>query len=108
MRVSRKLCQRGSNSTVCFFFLFFLIKGERIQIPLKAGFIIGPLAKRHFKWRFAGGPMMMTRHVMLALYMCSFVIFYGIWTNIAKKIYFRDFPVGSGPLVPTPSGSAHD
>ena len=29
-----------------------------IQIPLKAGIIIGPLAKRHFKWRFAGGPMM--------------------------------------------------
>ena len=36
-------------------------------MPLKAGFIIGPLAKRHFKWRFAGGPMM-ARHVMLAWY----------------------------------------
>ena len=60
---------------VLFFFAFFLlIRGERIQIPLKAGFIIGPLAKRHFKWSFAGGPMM-ARYVMLAWYMCSFVIF---------------------------------
>ena len=78
MRGSRKLCQRGSNSTV--FFLFFcccLVDtwGERIQIPLKEGFIIGPLAKRLFKWRFAGGPMM-GRHVMLAWYMGSFEIFY--------------------------------
>ena len=40
-------------------------------MPLKAGFIIGPLWNRHFKWRFAGGPMM-ARHVMLARYMCSF------------------------------------
>ena len=71
-------------------------------MPLKAGFIIGPLAKRHFKWRFAGVPMM-ARHVMLAWVMCSFVIFYGIWTSIAKKtLYFRDFPWGSGPPVSHP------
>ena len=49
---------------------FLLDKGERIQIPL----IIGPLAKRHFKWRFAGRPML-ARHVMLAWYMFSFEIF---------------------------------
>ena len=49
-----------------------------IQIPLKAEAIIGPLVKRHF----AGGPMM-ARHVMLAWYMCSFVIFWGIWASIA-------------------------
>ena len=88
--------------------LFLLDKGERIQIPLKAGVIIGPLAKRHFKWRFAGRPML-ARHVMLAWYMFSFEIFYGIWTCIdKKKLYFCDFPGGgSGPPVP-PSGSAHD
>ena len=86
MHGSRKLCQRGSNST------FLLDKGERIQIPL----IIGPLAKRHFKWRFAGRPML-ARHVMLAWYMFSFEIFYGIWTSIdKKKLYFCDFP-GGGP-----------
>ena len=50
---------------------------------------------------------MMASHVMLAWYMCSFEIFYGIWTNIDKKLYFCDFPGGSGPPVP-PSGSAHD
>ena len=88
--------------------LFLLDKGERIQIPLKAGVIIGPLAKRHFKWRFAGRQML-ARHVMLAWYMFSFEIFYGIWTSIDKKLYFCDFPGGggSGPPVPPP-GSAHD
>ena len=60
-----------------------------------SGVIIGPLAKRHFKLRFAGGPMM-ARHVMLAWYMCSFEIFYGIWTSNAKKLYFCDFPGGGG------------
>ena len=47
LRGSRKLCQRGSNSS--FFFIFFLVDrgGGGIQIPLKAGVIIGPLAKRH-------------------------------------------------------------
>ena len=76
---------------------FLLDKGERIQIPL----IIGLLAKRHFKWRFAGRPML-ARHVMLAWYMFSFEIFYGIWTSC-------DFPGGGGVRTPCPpSGSAHD
>ena len=83
---------------------FLLDKGERIQIPLKAGVIIGLLAKRHFKWRFAGRPMLAC-HVMLAWYMFSFEIFYGIWTSIdKKKLYFCDFPGGGGggpdPLSP--------
>ena len=39
---------------------------------------------------------MMARLVMLAWYMCSFEIFYGIWTSIAKKLYFCDFPGGVG------------
>ena len=94
---------------------FLLDKGERIQIPLKAGVIIGPLAKRHFKWRFAGGPML-ARHVMLARYMISFEIFYGIWTSIDKKNYifviFRGGGGGGGGggvRTPCPpSGSAHD
>ena len=41
---------------------------------------------------------MMARHVMVAWYMCSFEIFYGIWTSIAKKTIFVIFQVGgSGP-----------
>ena len=72
-----------------------------MQIPLKAGFIIGPLAKRHFKRRFAGRPMM-ARYVMLAWYMCRFEIFYGIWTSIAKKLYLCGFPVGVRAPCPSP------
>ena len=83
--------------------LFLLDKGERIQIPLKAGVIIGPLAKHHFKWRFAGRPML-ARHVMLAWYMFSFEIFYGIWTSIDKKNYifviFQGRGGGPDPLSP--------
>ena len=47
---------------------------------------------------------MMARHVMLAWYMCSFEIFYGTWVNIAKKLYYCDFPVEGGPdpLPPPP------
>ena len=38
----QKVMSEGSNST------FFVNKGgERIQLPLKKGVIIGPLAKRH-------------------------------------------------------------
>ena len=51
---------------------------------------------------------MMARHVMLAWYMCSFEIFYGIWTSIDKKNYiFVIFQGGPDPLSP-PSGSAQD
>ena len=76
--------QKIMSEGVQLFFFFKLIRGEVIRIPLKAGVIIGPLAKRHFKWLFVGGPMM-ARHVMLVWYMCSFEIFYGIWTSIANK-----------------------
>ena len=44
-------------------FVFKLMKGEEIQIPIKRA-IIGPPAKRHFKWRFAGGQMK-AQHRML-------------------------------------------
>ena len=52
---------------------------------------------------------MLARHVMLAWYMFSFEIFYGIWTSIdKKKLYFCDFPGEGGggggpdPLSPPP------
>ena len=38
-------------------------------MQLKVGVSVGQIAKRHFKRRFADGPME-TRHVMLAWYMC--------------------------------------
>ena len=45
---------------------------------------------------------MLARHVMLAWYMFSFEIFYGIWTSIdKKKLYFCDFP-GGGVRTPCP------
>ena len=44
---------------------------------------------------------MMAHHVMLAWYMCSFEIFYGIWTSIAKKNLFLWFSRGNrDPLLP--------
>ena len=47
---------------------------------------------------------MMARHEMLAWYMCSFEIFYGIWTSIAKKLYlvFSGGGGGSEPPAPPP------
>ena len=62
MRVSRKLCQRGSNFDI-FFYFFSLMRGGRIQIPLLAGHQ-QPASKRPFKWRFAGGQIM-AHHGML-------------------------------------------
>ena len=49
----------------------------------------------------------MARHVMLAWYMCSFEIFYGIWTSIAKNYSFVIFQGGGADPLP-PFGSAHD
>ena len=63
-------------------------------MPLKAGVIVGPLAKRHFKRRFAGRPMM-ARHVMLAWYMCVALIF----SKGPSPVLLKTCP---------PSGSAHD
>ena len=64
----RKFCQRGSNSTLIFF--------DKGPNSTKSGCHYWPASETPFKWRFAGGPMMV-RHVMLAWYMCSFVIFLG-------------------------------
>ena len=45
---------------------------------------------------------MIARHVMLAWYMCSFEIFYGICTSIAKKTIFLWFSRGGGSRPPAP------
>ena len=55
MRGFRKFCQRLRGGQP--FFLFFLIRGKRIQIALKAGHH-RLASETPFKWRFAGGPMM--------------------------------------------------
>ena len=45
---------RGGQTLATF---FFFDGGERIQIPLKAGHHL-PASETPFKWRFAGGPML--------------------------------------------------
>ena len=65
-------------------------------MPLKAGVTVGPLEKRLFKRRFAGGPMM-ARHVMPAWYMC-----------VALRFSKGSNPVLLKNMPPPPSGSAHD
>ena len=53
-----------------------------------------------YLWRFTGGPMM-AQHWMLAWYVHSFVIFQGIRTSIAKKLYiFVIFHGVPDPLSP--------
>ena len=54
-RGSRKFCQRGSNFDNIF--LFSLMSGGRIQMPLLAGHQ-RPASETPFKWRFAGVTMM--------------------------------------------------
>ena len=57
-----------------------------------------PTLTTFFKWRFAGGPMMVI-HLILA----CFEIFQGIRTSIAKKHYmFVVLQEGSGPPAPPP------
>ena len=53
---------RGGPTLTAFFLT--LMRGERIQIPLLAGHQ-RPASETPFKWRFAGGPMMV-QHWMLA------------------------------------------
>ena len=52
---------RGGPTLRTFFFsfsfFFFLMRGKKIQITLKAGHH-RPASETPFKWRFAGGPMM--------------------------------------------------
>ena len=113
MSLTRKLCQRGSNSdNVCvcvlllFFFFFFFLRdcvvlvdeGKRILIPLKTGHH-QPASETPLKWHFAGGPMM-TQH-------CSFAIFQGMdlsyqycSRNPIALWFFFFLGTGSGPPSP--------
>ena len=92
---SRKFCQRGSNSEVFLLLLFKLMRGERIQIPLKGGHH-QPTREMPCKRHFPGGPKM----AQYGIWLGSFVIFHGIWTSIAKKPYsFVIFHGWSGPPV---------
>ena len=73
------------------------MRGERIQIPLKAGHN-WPATKTPFKLCFAGG---VDDSLYIECLLGSFVIFLGIWTSIAKNSYsFVIFQGGSGPPVP--------
>ena len=95
MRGSRKFRQRGPTLT------FFFWWGERGS---KKRAIIGPPAKRHLNGVSLAGRWWPN----MKCWLCSFVIFQGIHTSIAKKpftfVIFRGW--GSDPLPP-PSGSVH-
>ena len=78
MRGSRKFCQRGSNSDTI---IFWLMRWDRIQIPLKASHH-RPTSETPFKWSHG-----------------SLVILYGIRTSIAKKPYI--FLVFQGVRTPS-------
>ena len=51
MRGSRKFCQKGVQFWQRLFFYLFWMRGERIQIALKAG-----QHQRHFRWSAKNGP----------------------------------------------------
>ena len=57
--------------------------------------ISGPSSARQ-RWRADDGPR-------LNCWLCSFVIFQGIWTRIAKKSYIFVIFRGVGPGPPVPS-----
>ena len=88
---------RGGPTLTTYLFFLKLMRGEMIQIPLKAGHH-QPASETPFKWRFAGGPMM----VHIECWPGSFVIFQRIWSSIAKKT----LSFCEGVWTP-PSGSAH-
>ena len=54
MHGSRKFCQWGSE----FDNVYLVDEGIENLNVTKNGATISPRGKRHFKWRFAGGPMM--------------------------------------------------
>ena len=51
---------RGGPKLTTFFFFFFVVRGERIQIALKADHH-RPACDTQFKWRFTGG-LMIVKH----------------------------------------------
>ena len=92
MRGSKKVLSEGVQLFLPF---FKLMRGERIQLPLKAGHH-RPASKTQFKRRFAGGPMVAQNEYWI----CGFVIFQGIFTSIAKKPYI--FVIYQGGMDPGP------
>ena len=100
MRGSRKFCQRGPTLRV-FLFLFLDNERERIQIPLKVGYI-GPPAKRHLN-----GVLLLGRS--WPNIECWLWFFRGSGP-VLLKTNFCDFSGGgSGGSAPCPpSGSIHE
>ena len=89
MRGSRKFCQRGSNFGA--FFSLFCLVDEGREDPNTT--ISWPLSARQ------RDPCQ--RWPKVEYWLCSFVIFQGIRTSIAKTRYiFVIFQVGSGLPVP--------
>ena len=87
------------------YFLFELMREERIQITLKVG-LYRPAAKRHWN----GISLVGRCRPNIECWLGSFVIFLGIRTSIARKLYtfviffnlrWIEFLLGE------PSGSAH-
>ena len=96
---SRKFCKRGPNLTTFFFYFILSWWGERGSKYHCQRAITGPPAKRHWN----GVSMACRWWLNIECWLCSFVIFQGIWTNIVKKPYifviFRGCP---DPPAPTP------
>ena len=59
----QEVASEGGPTLTVLFFVFSLMRGGRIQIPLLTGHQ-WPASETPFKWRFAGGPMR-AQHRML-------------------------------------------
>ena len=100
MHGSKKFCQRGSNSGVflfvcCYLIVFsYLMRREKIQIPLKAGHH-RPASETSLELRVAGGSII----AKIECWLGSFVIFQGIQTSIAKKSNSIVIKGGGGLLI---------
>ena len=99
---SRKFCQRGSNSDGFFFFGVGgggggLMRGKRIHIALKASHHLPP-GKRHLNGISLAGRSWPNIECWLG----SFVIFQGVRTSIAKKLYIFVIFQGEGGSDPCP------
>ena len=88
------------------YFLFELMREERIQITLKVG-LYRPAAKRHWN----GISLVGRCRPNIECWLGSFVIFLGIGTSSAKKLYifvmFLTLGGLNSSLLGEPSGSAH-
>ena len=95
MRGSRKFCHWGSNS-----YGFFFVRGEKIQIALKAGLHLSA-SETLFKCVSLAGRWWWWPNI--ECWLGSFVIFQGIRTSIAKKPFilwfFRRGGGGGAPVA---------